>query len=211
MIELHWDLTQDATRQYLRDNLFVRMSGQQRSQLDAEMAAVTLTGDGHHHAHAHGDVHAHMHEHGESAQEPHYHDVAAINAAIDATALPDRVKEDAKAVYDILVHAEAQVHGTSVDEAHFHEVGNAEAVANVLAICCAVDLLAPERITASAIQTGKGKVQCAHGLLDIPAPATVAIIEAHNLPVCPENQRIEGEWCTPTSAALIAHFVDGFV
>jgi len=58
------------------------------------------------------------------------------------------------------------------------------------------------------VQTGSGKVQCAHGLLDIPAPATAAII-ARGIPVVPETR--EGEWCTPTSAALILHFVDAFV
>ena len=135
-------------------------------------------------------------------------DVGEVYEVIDGQALDARVKEDAKAVYGILAQAEAQVHGCPVEHTHFHEVGNHEAIANVLAVCLAVRALDPSRIEATPVQTGSGKVQCAHGLLDIPAPATAAII-ARGIPVVPETR--EGEWCTPTSAALILHFVDAFV
>ena len=112
-----------------------------------------------------------------------------------------------RAVYRILAEAEASVHGCAVDETHFHEVGNGEAVRNVCAVCLAVEALAPERIAATPVQVGSGTVTCAHGELHIPAPATAAILAA-GIPVCTE--RLDGERCTPTSAALIKHFVDEF-
>jgi uncharacterized protein (DUF111 family) len=77
-----------------------------------------------------------------------------------------------------------------------------------LSVCLAVHKLAPTRIIATPVQTGQGKVQCAHGLLDIPAPATAAIL-AQGIPV--EARKRDGEWCTPTSAAIIKHFVEEFV
>ena len=137
----------------------------------------------------------------------HFHDVGEVNEAIDAQAISPQAKADARAIYRILAEAEAQVHGCPVEHTHFHEVGNAEAVANVLSVCLAVEALGHPRITATPVQAGSGKVQCAHGLLDIPAPATAAII-ARGIPLA--QPRREGEWCTPTSAAIILHYVDAF-
>lgn len=182
METLHLDLTRTATRQYLRDTLFALLNADQRAAVDQALAGIAWSSD-------------------------HFHNVGAVKDAIAATALPQAVKDDAYAVYDILTAAESSVHGVPVEQTHFHEVGNAEAVANVLAICLAVQQLAPTAITATPVQTGAGKVQCAHGLMDTPAPATAAIL-ARGIPTCAHT--VEGEQCTPTSAALIAHFVKEF-
>ena len=101
----------------------------------------------------------------------------------------------------------ALVHGCTVEETHFHEVGNGEALRNVLAICLAVEALDPDEIAATRVQTGSGTVRCAHGELPIPAPATAAII-ARGIPTC--ERKLEGERCTPTSAAVILHFVQRY-
>ena len=112
-----------------------------------------------------------------------------------------------RGVYAILAEAEASVHGCSVEETHFHEVGNASGIRNALAICTAFYVLAPTRITATPVQTGQGTVQCAHGLMDIPAPATAAILEG----IPRATPALEGELCTPTSAAIIKQYVQEFV
>ena len=137
----------------------------------------------------------------------HHHDLGEVNATIDALDASERAKDDMRAVYRILAEAEATAHGCAVEETHFHEVGNGEALRNVLAICLAVEALAPDRIAATPVQVGSGTVTCAHGELPIPAPATAAILDS-GIPVCAE--RLDGERCTPTSAALIKHFVDEF-
>lgn len=182
MNELKLDFSVNATRQYLLDDLLGCLSDEERiavgSTLDA--AEVPLS---------------------------HHHDLAAVLSTIEGLSVSDRVKKDARAVYRILAAAEAQVHGCSVEETHFHEVGNGEAIRNVIGVCLAIEALNPDHITATPVQAGKGKVQCAHGLLDIPAPATAAIL-AQGIPIAEE--KIEGEWCTPTSAALILHFVNKF-
>ena len=142
-------------------------------------------------------------------EKEHLHDIAAVEKAIDGSIAPDGAKERARAVYRILAQAEAQVHGCPVEETHFHEVGLGMTCREVLAICTAVELLGAERITATPVQVRSGKVECAHGILDIPAPATAAILEMYNIPI--QENKLEGELCTPTSAALIAHLVDEFV
>ena len=140
--------------------------------------------------------------------EAHYHDIAAVETAINTTVASDWAKEQAKQVYRILADAEAQVHGVPVENTHFHEVGLGMTIREILGMCVAVELIAPERITATKVQTGSGKVECAHGLLDIPAPATAAILDRFSIPLV--DNRPDGELCTPTSAAFIAHFVEEY-
>ena len=137
----------------------------------------------------------------------HHHGIVEVRETIDNLKTTDPVKEHMHAIYEILAAAEAKVHGCEVDETHFHEVGDAMSIVNTLMICCAFTQLHPDYVIASPVQTGSGKIECAHGLMDIPAPATAAILET-GIPVCEE--KLEGELCTPTSAAIIKHFVDEF-
>lgn len=136
------------------------------------------------------------------------HDLADVNRAIDISIASAAAKEHARAIYRILAQAEAQVHGCNVEEAHFHEVGLGSTCREILGACTCIEMLAPERITASSVQVGSGTIECSHGTLEVPAPATAAILEKYSIPTCART--LEGELCTPTSAALIAHFVDEF-
>lgn len=182
MNHIKLDLSKNATRQYLLSDLLDRLGEVRRLKVEAAL---------------------------DKANVPllHHHDLAAVLATIEKLPVNEKVKQDAQAVYEILASAEAKVHECSVEETHFHEVGKGEAIRNVIGVCLAFEALAPHRVSATPVQAGKGKVQCAHGLLDIPAPATAAIL-AQGIPVT--DEKIEGEWCTPTSAALILHFVDDF-
>ncbi len=141
-------------------------------------------------------------------EKSHFHNYMEVWDAIDTTIASEWTKEQAKQVYYILAQAEATVHGCEIEHTHFHEVGEGMTVREILGMCRAVELIAPEAITATKVQPGSGKVECAHGLLDIPAPATAAILERYHIPLLEE--RPEGELCTPTSAAFIAHFVKEF-
>ncbi len=143
-----------------------------------------------------------------SVPSEHHHNLAAVLRTIDVLAVSDCVKEDMRALYGLLAEAEAEVHHTTVEKTHFHEVGNGDAVRGALGICLAIEAVDPQEIVATPIQTGQGSVQCAHGELSIPAPATAALI-ARGIPVC--ETTLDGELCTPTSAAIILHFVNRFV
>ena len=137
----------------------------------------------------------------------HHHGIVEVRETIAGLTIGQNVKDHLLVVYEILAQAEAQVHGCAVDDTHFHEVGNGDAIFNTLLICSAFTYLNPDFVRATPVQTGSGQVECAHGLMDIPAPATAAIL-ATGIPTCEE--KLEGELCTPTSAAIIKHFVQEF-
>ncbi len=136
------------------------------------------------------------------------HDIGDVREFV--ACLPGEAAAHAEAlgVYEILAAAEAEVHGCEVHATHFHEVGDLQTVKEIVAIAQAVLLAAPTTISATPVQVGSGTVECEHGTLPVPAPATAAIIERFTIPVQPA--RLVGELCTPTSAALIAHYVKEF-
>ena len=114
--------------------------------------------------------HEHHHEH-------HHTSLADVHAMIQDCQLPEKVKEDACKVYDLLAAAESHAHGVEVSEIHFHEVGMLDAVADVLNVCLLICMLQPEKIVVSPINTGFGSVRCAHGILPVPAPATAYLLQ----------------------------------
>ena len=144
--------------------------------------------DGHHHTHHH---HSGMHE---------------IGHIIEHLNVPEDVKKDVLAVYGLIAEAESRVHGKPVDQVHFHEVGALDAVADVTAVCLLLREIGADRIAASPIHVGGGTVECAHGVLPVPAPATALLLKG-----CPiYGGELQGELCTPTGAALLKHFVADF-
>ena len=139
----------------------------------------------------------------------HCHDIGEVRATIDQLPVSESVKRDMKGIYSILAQAEAQVHGCEVEHTHFHEAGNRAHIMNALEICLTIAALGEGvHVSATPVQTGSGTVECAHGLMDIPAPATAAILD-QGIPVCVD--KLDGELCTPTSAAMIKYFVKIFV
>lgn len=120
--------------------------------------------------------------------------------------IPQQVREDAQAVYELIAQAESHAHGRPVEEIHFHEVGTLDAVTDVVAVCWLIHDLAPQKILASPVHVGSGQVRCAHGILPVPAPATAHILQG----VPTYGGSVQGELCTPTGAALLKHFVQAF-
>lgn len=182
MKTLTWDLCESATRQDLLKQTFAKLSDKQQESVR-------------HYAGVAGVPHV------------HHHSIAEVAATIENLKTSESIKAHLKAIYQILAEAEASAHSCAVEETHFHEVGEGVRIENALMLCMAIEAIAPEEIVATKVQTGEGKINCAHGELDIPAPATVAII-ARGIPVC-EN-KLPGERLTPTSAAIILHYVDRF-
>ena len=132
--------------------------------------------------------------------------MADIEHIIGHLPLEDAVRADVIAVYKLIAEAESHAHGMPVSEIHFHEVGTMDAVADITAACLLIRKLAPEKIVASPVHVGAGKVRCAHGVLPVPAPATAYILR--DVPIY--GGRIQGELCTPTGAALLRHFATRF-
>lgn len=155
------------------------------------------------HGHSHEREHAH-----EENSSPNHHRTSfeSLKNLIGDMPVPEPVKKDALAVYSLIGEAESRVHGVPVGQIHFHEVGSLDAVVDVVGCCLLFHLLAPDSVTASPIHVGSGSVQCAHGILPVPAPATAVILQG--VPIYGGN--IRGELCTPTGAALLKHFVSHF-
>ena len=167
---------------------------------------VHAVGEGHDHEHDHHHEHGHHHHHQGDGGGHHHHTPGHIRRLIQELPLPQPVRDQAAAVYGLLAQAEARAHGVPVEEVHFHEVGALDAVADVTGVCYALYLLHPDKIVVSPIHVGSGTVRCAHGIMPVPAPATANLLEG----VPTYGGSIQGELCTPTGAALLAHFAASF-
>ncbi len=195
----------------------VRINGQEEESLDAAHAHMHMHGHErshehthdheHEHSHSHGHSHEHGHEHSHGHSHSHshagLHDIEHILSHLD---IPEKVRVDALAVYNLIAQAESHAHGVPVTEIHFHEVGTLDAVADVVAVCMLMAELAPDRVVCSPIHVGSGHVHCAHGILPVPAPATAHILQG----VPTYGGAVQGELCTPTGAALLKHFAGSF-
>ena len=169
------------------------------------------------HEHHHGDEEHGRHHH-EEAQEHHHHDEAhghthhhsgmedIRHIVYGHTRLPQSIADEVMRVYETIAAAESRVHGVEVSEVHFHEVGAMDAIADIAAVCMLMDELSPDEVVVSPVHVGYGQVNCAHGILPVPAPATARILMG--VPTC--GGSVEGELCTPTGAALLKHFADRF-
>lgn len=153
--------------------------------------------EGHHHDHNHEKHHKHSHAHT---------GLPGVEHIIDGINAPEKVKDDAKAVYRLIAEAESHAHGCPVEQIHFHEVGTMDAIADVTGVCYLLYELKVDKIMASAVRTGYGEVHCAHGILSVPAPATEYLLRG--IPIY--SGSIKGEMCTPTGAALLKYFVSSF-
>ena len=135
----------------------------------------------------------------EGDQHRHLHHIRQI---IEATELPDAVKQRAIAVFTRLAQAEANVHGTTVEQIHFHEVGALDAIIDIVGTCAGLHELGIEKLYASGLPLGEGWTNSAHGRIPLPAPATLILLAEANAPTRPAPG--PGELVTPTGAALVA-------
>lgn len=148
-----------------------------------------------HHHHHHDHEHHHEHHH-------HHRYLPDIYAILDQSALAQAVKDNSKKIFLCLAEAEAKVHGTTVDKIHFHEVGAIDSIVDIVGAAFCLHYLGIEKVCASRLQTGSGFVQCSHGQMPVPAPATAELLR--NIPYY--NGNTEKELVTPTGAAFLAAF-----
>lgn len=136
----------------------------------------------------------------------HHNSLTDIEHIINHLSMSEKVKKNVVAVYKMIAFAESKVHNVPVSEIHFHEVGALDAIADIAIFCMLVDLIGADKIVASPVNVGSGKVACAHGILSVPAPATAEILKG----ISAYSNGIDGELCTPTGAALLKFFVNYF-
>jgi pyridinium-3,5-bisthiocarboxylic acid mononucleotide nickel chelatase len=133
----------------------------------------------------------------------HYEDITSI---IEKSPLSPEVKQRSLDIFERIADAEALIHGCPREKVHFHEVGGVDALVDIVGTALCVDYLEIDTIIASQIPVGRGFVTCQHGILPVPAPATLAILKG--VPIY--GTKIPHELVTPTGAAIIATLAESF-
>jgi uncharacterized protein (TIGR00299 family) protein len=119
---------------------------------------------------------------------------------VERTDAPAAVKARADATFLAIATAEGEIHGMPPEQVHLHEVGAVDAILDVVGSIWGLDLMGVEEVRCGPLRTGDGTVRAAHGLLPVPAPATLKLLEGHVVQPGPEGA---GELVTPTGAALV--------
>ncbi|MDO4344389.1 MAG: nickel pincer cofactor biosynthesis protein LarC [Eubacteriales bacterium] len=159
----------------------------------------------HHHGQEDGPGCGHHHEHDDGMSHRTFGDIRKIIGESD---LDGNVKELSLRIFERVAKAEAKVHGKSVEEVHFHEVGAVDSIVDIVGCAVLINMIQPEKIYASPVCEGHGYVNCQHGTLSVPVPATSEILAAAEVPM--RQIDVEGELVTPTGAAIIAELAQEF-
>jgi uncharacterized protein (TIGR00299 family) protein len=136
----------------------------------------------------------------------HHRHLADITAIIEKSPLDASVKRDSIRIFTRLADAEAKVHNTSRESIHFHEVGAMDAIIDVVGGVIGLHALGIDAIICSPLHVGCGTVECAHGTLPVPAPATAELVRGKPI----YSSGVEGELLTPTGAAILTTLADDF-
>lgn len=163
-----------------------------------------------HHCHCHDEEEAH-HCHGHGGEESHHHHehhhhhgrhLAEILDIIGATDMTDSAKALAGKMFHIVAEAESLAHHMPLEEVHFHEVGAIDSIVDIISAAVTFDSLGITDVIIPCLTEGRGTVRCQHGVLPVPVPATMNIIEAYDMPLT--IMEAKGEYVTPTGAAIAA-------
>jgi pyridinium-3,5-bisthiocarboxylic acid mononucleotide nickel chelatase len=132
----------------------------------------------------------------------HYRRLNAIQTLIEISDLPDTVKQISLKIFQKLAEAEAKVHGCSVEEVHFHEVGAVDSILDIVGSAVGLHYFNITSFYASALPLGTGQVKTQHGVLPLPAPATLELLRLAQAPVVASSTELE--LVTPTGAGILA-------
>ena len=130
---------------------------------------------------------------------------AEVIRIVEDSSLDEDVKRTSAAILQTLARVEAGIHNASIDAIHLHEVGGLDAIVDVVASVAGLKLLGVDEVRASSIHVGTGFLECRHGTLPVPAPATLALLEG--VPVV--SRGIEAELATPTGVAIVRTLAAG--
>lgn len=138
-------------------------------------------------------------------REEHHRHFSDIGNMIESSSLEPGVKKISLEIFQCLAEAESRVHSQKLEEVHFHEVGAVDSIVDIVGTAIGIDYFQPEKIFSSELPMGRGFVQCQHGRLPLPAPATLEILKGY--PV--KSVEVDGELVTPTGAAIVAKLSSG--
>lgn len=164
----------------------------------------------HEHEHHHDNEHHHNQEN-EEIHVHHHHEhrnLNDVNKIIDDSSLSNEVKDLAKRIFLRVAKAESKVHNKPLEEVHFHEVGAIDSIVDIVGTAILINKINPDKIISSIVNDGYGFIECAHGTMSVPVPATSEIFANSNVKF--RQIDIDTELVTPTGAAIIAELSTDF-
>ena len=173
--------------------------------------------EGHHHDHMHENynhehdeehLHENDHEHGHEHHHHEHRNLHDVCAIIDNSDIDEESKDLAKRIFMRVAKAESKVHNKPLDEVHFHEVGAIDSIVDIVGTAILINKIHPDKIISSIVNDGHGFIECAHGTMTVPVPATSEIFANSNVEF--RQIDIDTELITPTGAAIIAELSSEF-
>jgi len=161
-----------------------------------------LHGHNHEHGHHHGKEHLHEKVESHTQKEHQHRGLSDILHIIEHAKLTANAKKTARKIFEILAQAEAKAHGVPLEQVHFHEVGAVDSIVDIVAVAVCLDNLSITDVVVTKLNEGQGTIRCQHGILPVPVPAVVNIVQEYKLPL--QITETKGELVTPTGAAIVA-------
>lgn len=159
--------------------------------------------------------HEHRHEeeyhHHENEHSHHHHEhrnLEDVNRIIEESSIDEKSKELAKRIFMKVAKAESKVHNKPLEEVHFHEVGAIDSIVDIIGTAILINKINPDKIISSVVNDGYGFIECAHGTMSVPVPATSEIFASSNVKF--RQIDVDTELVTPTGAAIIAELATEF-
>lgn len=134
----------------------------------------------------------------------HGRHLSDIQEILNRSGLSENIRQRAMGAFTRLAHSEAKIHAMTPDTIHFHEVGAVDAIVDIVGACIGLEMLGVERVYSSPLPLNRGWVECAHGTMPVPAPATMELLVG--FPLRPDDR--PKELITPTGAALLSEYAE---
>ena len=163
----------------------------------------------HHHEHEHQhNENIHEHEHNHAHHHHEHRNLNDVNEIIDKSSIDEKSKDLAKRIFLRVAKAESKVHNKPLEEVHFHEVGAIDSIVDIVGTAILINKINPDKIISSIVNDGYGFIECAHGTMAVPVPATTEIFASSNVKF--RQIEVDTELVTPTGAAIIAELAEDF-
>ena len=192
------------------DGYIIEISKKVKNGITGTYVDVILEHEHHHHDHDHN--HHHEHEHHEHEHHHHHHEhrnLNDVNNIIDNSSLDNNTKDLAKRIFLRVAKAESKVHNKPLNEVHFHEVGAIDSIVDIVGTAILINKINPDKIISSIVNDGYGFIECAHGTMAVPVPATSEIFANSNVKF--RQIDIDTELVTRKGAAIIAELAEDFI
>ena len=190
------------------DGYKIEISNKVKNGITGKYVDVILDDEHHHeHIHEHNNEHLHNEEHSHSHHHEH-RNLNDVNEIIDKSSIDEKSKELAKRIFLRVAKAESKVHNKPLEEVHFHEVGAIDSIVDIVGTAILINKINPDKILSSVVNDGYGFIECAHGTMAVPVPATTEIFANSNVKF--RQIDVDTELVTPTGAAIIAELAEDF-